>query len=396
MQNREWTIRSLVAHGALTAAALFLVFSATAGALGETATGKLKFVNVADSTQGFSGLSQFPAINNRGEVAFVANWTDSGQGVFRWEDGGISTIVSNRGLKSFGDDLAINSAGVVAYDASLASSANDRAIFISNGSWTRLIVDSNQEGFIGNFMGSPSINASGTVAFFAFRKNFSEAVFTGNGGALNTVADTTQGTFSGFQNAAINNLGQVAFPAAGQDGSQGVFIATPVEDQARDDAKPEASWTISAVSDPQNPLFADPFATFGDPAINDAGFLADVGFLSNQNIEIFTGNAHRVTARTDPNSSFFTSPEHPSVNNRGAVAFFAKESSGGEGVFVELTGGASPVGVINTGDALFGSFVTGLDLGRFALNDRDQLAFHYDLQDGRSGVAILSLKQDNN
>ena len=75
------------------------------------------------------------------------------------------------------------------------------------------------------------------------------------------------------------------------------------------------------------------------------------------------------------------------------MAFFANEQSGGEGVFVELSGGASPVAVIETGDALFGSIVTGLDLGRFALNDRDQLAFHYDLQDGRSGVAILSLRQ---
>jgi hypothetical protein len=207
------------------------------------------------------------------------------------------------------------------------------------------------------------------------------------------VADTTKGTFSGFENAAINNFGRVAFPATREDGSQSVFIATPVEDRGTDDSKPEISWTISAVTDPQNPLFTDPFATFGDPTINDAGFVADVGFLSSQNIEIFTGNIRRVTARTDPNSSFFTSSEHPSVNNRGVVAFFANELSGGEGVFVELTGGASPVGVIGTGDALFGSIVTGLDLGRFALNDRDQLAFHYDLQDGRSGVAILSLKQ---
>jgi len=38
--------------------------------------------------------------------------------------------------------------------------------------------------------------------------------------------------------------------------------------------------------------------------------------------------------------------------------------------------------------------VTGLDLGRFALNDHDQLAFRYDLQDGRSGVAIVSLHKE--
>lgn len=377
---------------ALVAVALFVAMSASI-ALGQATRLDCAFVNVADSSRGFSGLSRFPAINNRGEVAFIANRIGSGQGVFKWEEGRVKTIVSSGSLNSFGDDVAINSAGVVGYDAALANSANDRAIFTSNGSWTRMVVDANQQGFLGRFLGSPSINAWGMVAFFAFRKDFSEAVFTGNGGALTIVADTANATFSGFGNAAINNYGQLAFPATREDGSQGVFIAAPVEDRTTDDAKPERSWTISAVTDPQNPLFADLFATFGDPVINDAGFVADVGFLSSQNIEIFTGNTRRVTARTDPDSSFFTSSEHPSVNNRGVVAFFANELSGSEGIFVEFSGGASPVGVIETGDALFGSIVTGLDLGRFALNDRDQLAFHYDLQDGRSGVAILSLKQ---
>ena len=393
MRTQNQRVMQPVLNGtALITVTLIFVLSASM-ALGQATSLDCAFVNVADSTRGFSGLSRFPAINNRGEVAFIANKVGSGQGVFKWEEGTIKTIASSGNLNNFGDDVAINSAGVVGYDAALTNSANDRAIFTSNGSWTRMIVDANQQGFLGRFLGSPSINAWGTVAFFAFRMDFSEAVFTGNGGALTTVADTTKGTFSGFENAAINNFGRVAFPATREDGSQSVFIATPVEDRGTDDSKPEISWTISAVTDPQNPLFTDPFATFGDPTINDAGFVADVGFLSSQNIEIFTGNTRRVTARTDPNSSFFTSSEHPSVNNRGVVAFFANELSGGEGVFVELTGGASPVGVIGTGDALFGSIVTGLDLGRFALNDRDQLAFHYDLQDGRSGVAILSLKQ---
>ena len=125
--------------------------------------------------------------------------------------------------------------------------------------------------------------------------------------------------------------------------------------------------------------------------INDAGVVADVAFLNSGNIEIFTGNGKGAVARTDPNSSFFTFSEHPSINNRGAVAFFANESSGGEGIFVELTGGASPVAVIEVGDSLFGSIVTVLDLGRFGLNDHNQLAFQYSLQDGRSGIAIASL-----
>ncbi len=392
MRTQNQRVMQPVLNGtALIAVALLFALSASM-ALGQATRLDCAFVNVADSAQGFSGLSRFPAINNRGEVAFIANKVGSGQGVFKWEEGRSKTIASSSNLNSFGDDVAINSAGVVGYDAALTNSANDRAIFTSNGSWTRMIVDANQQGFVGHFLGSPSMNDWGTVAFFAFRKDFSEAVFTGNGGPLTIVADTANATFSGFGNAAINNYGQLAFSATREDGSQGVFIAARVEDQAADDAKPKRLWTIRAVTDPQSPLFTDPLAEFGDPVINEAGLVADVGFFSDHP-EIFTGNTRRVTARTDPDGSLFISSEHPSVNNRGVVAFFANELSGRDGVFVELSGGASPIGVIETGDALFGSIVTGLDLGRFALNDRDQLAFHYDLQDGRSGVAILSLKQ---
>jgi hypothetical protein len=49
--------------------------------------------------------------------------------------------------------------------------------------------------------------------------------------------------------------------------------------------------------------------------------------------------------------------------------------------------------VIQTGDALFGSSVTNVDLGRFALNDCFQLAFEYTLQDGRTGIAVASLRK---
>jgi hypothetical protein len=392
MGTQNQRVMQPVLNGTALIAVTVLFALSASMAIGQATRFDGEFVNVADSAQGFSGLSRFPAINNGGEVAFIANRVGSGQGVFKWEEGRIKTIASGSKLNNFGDDVAINSTGVVGYDAAFTNSATDRAIFTSNGSWTRTIVDANQQGFVGHFLGSPSINAWGTVAFFAFRKDFSEAVFTGDGGALTLVADTANGTFSGFGNAAINTYGQLAFPATREDGSQGVFVATSVEHQAADASKAERSWTIRPVTDPQNPLFADPFAQFGDPVINEVGLVADDGGFGDH-LEIFTGNTRRVTSRTDPNSSFFTSSEHPSINDRGVVAFFASELGGREGVFVELTGGASPIAVIETGDALFGSIVAGLDLGRFALNDRDQLAFHYDLEDGRSGVAILSLKQ---
>jgi hypothetical protein len=81
-----------------------------------------------------------------------------------------------------------------------------------------------------------------------------------------------------------------------------------------------------------------------------------------------------------------------SINNLGDVAFFASESVGIDGVFVELTGGSNAVPVIETGDALFGSTVVALSVGRFSLNDSEQIAFRYALADGRSGIAVASLQ----
>jgi hypothetical protein len=43
-----------------------------------------------------------------------------------------------------------------------------------------------------------------------------------------------------------------------------------------------------------------------------------------------------------------------------------------------------------TGDALFGSTVTSLNIGSQALNDLNQFAFSYQLADGREGIAVAS------
>lgn len=356
---------------------------------------RFKFVNVADSTQGLSAFSKFPAINDPGAVAFVATSSDGKQGVFGWQEGTITTIASESGglLTSFGDDVAINAGGVVGYDANLTSGVNERAIFTSDGEWTKTIVDTNEQGLIGRFLGSPSINASGRVAFFAERKNRSLAVFTGDGEALTVLADTTNSNFASFGDAAINNSGEVVFLGFLKDFSPGVFIARAVKDRTNsvDDA---TGVTITAVADPSSPAFSDPGVSFEDPVINARGIVADVAFLSNGNLSVFTGNSRGLTLRTDPNSPFLTNSEHPSINNRGAVAFSADEATGAQGIFVELTGGASPIAVLQTGDSLFGSTVTAVSLGRFAFNDHFRLAFEYELQDGRSGIAVASLEGD--
>jgi hypothetical protein len=133
------------------------------------------------------------------------------------------------------------------------------------------------------------------------------------------------------------------------------------------------------------------FFGFGDPVINNAGVVADFAGAP-LGLEIISGNGRGVTARTDPGTGFFADMEHPSINERGGVAFSALEANGGQGMFVELTGAASPVAVLQSGDPLFGSRVTGVSVGRFAFNDHLLLAFQYQLEDGRSGIAVARLR----
>jgi hypothetical protein len=375
----------------LAAAFLLAVFAGQASA--ETPQNiHVEFVNVVDSTQSLSGFSQFPAINNRSAVAFVATENGVDQKVFKWDHRELKPIASTNGsnFTSFADDVAINAAGIVAFHAGLNTGGRATGIFTSDGFATKTIVDSTVQGLSGLGFGSPSINAAGTVAFFAPRIGFrSSVIFTGDGGALTPVLDTLSSNFGAFGNVAINASGEIVFRGILKDRNEGIFIITPNRDEPSD-GQPAGSASLIDVDDTiQQPDFFG----FGDPVINDAEVVAD--FAGGGTVaEVLSGNGSGVTARTDPSSAFFADFEHPSINNRGAVAFSVFEANGAQGIFVELTGGASPVAVLQTGDPLFGSTVTAVSVGRFAFNDNFRLAFEYELADGRSGIAVAFLHSD--
>ena len=336
-----------------------------------------RFVNVVDSTQVFTSFATFPAINNHGAVAFEAIGPGTDDGVYQWHDGVLTPIAKSSpdGLSSFGHDPAINAKGVVAFDANVGGG---HAIFTGDGVSTKEIVNSVDQGLIGRFLGAPSINNSGTVAFFGSRNGFgSQAIFTGEGGPLTTVLDTLNSDFTGFQNVAINASDKIVFVGDRTDGSEGLFVIGSHD-------------RLIDIIDTNN----FDLSGFGDPVINKSGTVADDAFRNDRNVEILSGDRQRVIPRTNILDAMFTQFEHPSINDYDAVAFFAIKIDGGSGVFIELTGGASPIPVIQTGDDLFGSTVVEVDLGRFALNNHFELVFQYTLKDGRSGVAIASLRRD--
>jgi hypothetical protein len=195
--------------------------------------------------------------------------------------------------------------------------------------------------------------------------------------------------FTAFGATAINDSGEIVFRGILPGRNEGIFtIDSSLNGKKKDE---DVSAGPARVTDIVDTLNHD-FFGFGDPVINNAGIVA--GFSTNTaGLEILSGSAKGITSRTNPSSSF-ADLEHPSINNRGAVAFSVLEANGAQGIFVELTGGASPIAVLQSGDPLFGSTVMGVHVGRFAFNDRLRLAFEYELADGRSGIAVARLHSD--
>ena len=376
MHNNMRRIRTPIALAILASVAAFSQQAPVSGP-----RYSIDYAGIADTTQDFISFQTFPAINEAGTVAFVGVRNGYGEGVFTrsMDDPAITTIASTRdNLSFFAGDVCINNTGLVGFHANTATGS--RAMFSGNAFSKTLIVDSAAQKLVGRLMGSPSINDSGTVAFFGRRAlpGLPAVVFTGNGGPLTTVVETSPTGFAAFGNVAINDSGTVVIRGIFNDGSEGLFT---IRDGITDVVDTRTRTDIVA---------------FGDPVINNSGTVADLAGLFSNRVVILSGNKRGVTFRTDPNAPVpFQDTEHPSLNNRGSVAFFAFNpfglNDGTDGIYLEVSGEHSLIPVIKPGEKLFGSTVQAVTLGRFALNARLQMAFSYRLTDGRSGIAVATV-----
>jgi hypothetical protein len=118
------------------------------------------------------------------------------------------------------------------------------------------------------------------------------------------------------------------------------------------------------------------------PSINDAGTAAFSASFAGPSGAVLAGDGTTLTTIADT-SGMFSGFAQGAINNSGKVAFLGAREAGGGGYFVsdDLLDG-----LLELGDALFGSFVTGLETV-YSFNDAGQLAFYYELADGRIGIA---------
>jgi hypothetical protein len=182
-------------------------------------------------------------------------------------------------------------------------------------------------GPLDSFIGTPSINEDGVVAFWADHDNPGEGIYAGDGGELVTIAKTSMNDLHDIdRHASINASGAVAFRAG-----------------------------------------------------FDNAYPADVGIL--------VGNGDRLTTIVDDERSWVFFGEAPRINDMGTVVFlgaYIGPDASGSGIYT----GPDPVldKVVEVGDPLFGSTAVRVNLGD--INELGDIAFSYELESGVKGVAI--------
>lgn len=349
--------------------------------------------NIIDTTSQFANFGHFlsaddgaPVLNSAGTVGFWAQLDSGPQGFFTLNGATVTTIADN--TSTFTDFSprrpAMNSNGRVAF---FAQTATGPGVFAGSGGGnpgvTTIANTSTpfpaQPNPFGSFGANPSINAGGVVAFTG-ASGPAAGVFTGTGGGPTTVAlsgaATTSGNVFGVGNyASINDGGTVAFRGTTGAGTDFHRIWS------------NSSVPLATVFSPLGTSFANGFGQ-GTPSINASGNVAFHAFLDSGETGIFRGNGGTPTTIVDSSGPFSGFGLDPSINALDQVAFIGLLDAGGYGIY----DGPNPVTnrIISIGDALFGSTVNALNIGGFGLNDLGQLAFFYNLADGRNGLALAT------
>ena len=279
------------------------------------------FLDLQKATHGF------PSINGLGQVSFGATRLDGVSGVFAGVDGAIPIIDNSVGFAFDGNPFSSGSGSLTAVEATIAIANRPRqAIVVGNGGPLTRIADTSLTFSV--LDADPRINGSGQVVFHGIRRDGSEGIFVGNGGPLTTIADTS-GPFASFSDApAISDTGQVLFQATLKASSAtpqvpGLFLSS--------------AGSVNAVA-----VATGPFVSFGfAPALNARGQIAFLGTTRSGQIGIFSGTDpkdDRVIAigdRLDGSSVFDLSvlSFRTGLNNNGQIAFIAQLADGRTGVY---------------------------------------------------------------
>jgi hypothetical protein len=168
--------------------------------------------------------------NDNGDLAFTAQLTTGGQGVFLKRNGTITTIINDpTNAYGFINEVSLNNQG---HAMIYAESNNHPALFIYDGnSLTPYVVADGAGGF--NGLNWSAFNDHDEVAFMGGHTYSNEGIWIGTDIAADEVikmGDPLLGStvkYLSFWPGGLNNNGQLAFYAQLNDGRSLMIVATP-------------------------------------------------------------------------------------------------------------------------------------------------------------------------
>jgi len=259
---------------------------------------------------------------------------------------------------------AINASGTVTFSA---NSDTGQAIYTGNGGPLTLIADSTESSpFYGIANGAPRINAGGTVVFKAVSDSFDKGLYVGNGGPTTPVITEDTSGLRGFGGFSINDSGTVAFGASEyipyRDVSGVYTMAT--------------NGTVTKIADASGPI-----SGFGETVIDANGTVTFVAGFGAGGQAIVSGSGGPLTTIVDTTGPFDNFLSMIGMSSTGAIAFAADVDSGGRGVFLAKDGGITTI--VDPNDPAFSSIDD-----RLSVNADDAVVFQATLASGEDGLFL--------
>lgn len=256
----------------------------------------------------------------------------------------------------------INNSGIVAFATSVDSGV--RGIYTGNGGPLTLIADTSESSPFFRFLSGPRINNAGTVVFSALNDSIDRGIYTGNGGPVTTVIDETTSEIQGYSTVGISDDGTVAFKGDTPIATGAYTIKDGV---------------VTTVADTTGPISA----IGGGPAtvvINANGVVAFEAELDNGGQAIFSGTGGPLTTIADTLGDFIDF-RPIGINSFGRVAFSADVDGGGRGVY---SGDGGPITtIVDPGSETF-DFIGGF----MSINTDGTVVFRARLAGGEGGLFL--------
>jgi hypothetical protein len=353
--------------------------------------GVISYTDIADTfgASSYSQVASFPAINNAGQVAFSVLTRTNVQHVYITPASGnafINVADTANGFTGM-SSVTLNNLGTAVFGASSSSGANANhpGIFSGSGGAITTVSDSTtatKPYFSG---GTPRISDNGATVFLGVSPSGFPQYTVQQGGAYSSVVAYNGSQFEFLYDAAINNSGQVGFITDDYStgNNNGAFIYRANAGGAPVKLARAFTTTSVAINDAGVMAFEAAAGTGnGFPPTGIATtdgvtttFISRVGqFLPGTNILI---------------SGYAANGEGTPINNAGLVAL---QGSGpalaNYGIYVG--DGVNTQTIVQVGQSLFGKTVKDFGLGRDAINDNGQVTFNVVFTDNTAAVVITS------